>query len=1118
MKLHTSVLTLALLTIFLLKYSPSFAEVDGVVGDLTGDGVVNLSDVITGLKVLGGNRPGIESPLLWLPENDVNGNGKVDLSEIHFALRSSAANSGLFSETKLLPWGNDVALQGTSSVAISGNTIVVGACNNEEFGLDTGIVYIYHFDGTVWQKQARLRAADTAAGDRFGASVAISGNTLVVGAEQDKDKGFNAGSVYVFTFNGTSWNQEANLTASDGADSSYFGNSVTVTGDTLAVGARFHAGTGAVYVFNRQGTSWTQTTKLTGADTSQGDMFGVSVDMDTNYIAVGATGDDQNGILSGSAYVFKKVNNIWTQQAKITPADGTSYDLFGASVSIDNDDIVIGAPFDDDKGVESGSVYVFHQNVSGWTQTSKIIASGGASGDYFGSSVSYDSGIIVVGAPFDDDRGPTTGSVYTFSKDNLGGWNQMWKFTATDSVDNSSVGGQVAVSGSQIVATASGDDDMGTLAGASYVLARKSGPSATNMNQIFTYTEDMKDFIELDDIVITDPDPGKLVTARLTLTHAFLGSLTSSSGNGETYQVIGQSWARKGLWSVTGTVATTNAALAAVRFIPIENGDLSTEISTHVEDQSGAGPADGVVIINVNPVNDTPSVINPLNIEDGKLTASDGMANDSFGGVNGNLNGRNIAYNGTSLVVGAPYPVSSNNIDTGAVYIYNKTGTTFTQQSKLVPAQTQAFDDGRFGSSVAASDNKIIVGAPRTPTNGAVYSYSLTNGTWGQPQIINAPVTPGTNGSWFGHAVAINGNYMVVSAPHLPSSGGGVYIYNWTGASWALQQMVPGKSAFQRFGMSLALEGDYLIIGAPADDEVGENSGAAYVYHRSGSIWTEQTKITNTSQGVAYLGTSVAISGERIAIGVPHAAYGGQVKIYKRSVTSWLFESTVSLFEPCVSSFARFGSSLSFKGDTLAIGAWANDEVYGSYIQDVKQYGAVYLFEEITPLTWTMIAKYGASDFSENNYLGTSVTLVDNMIFAGSPGDDDNGIDTGSVYYFKDPVISYSRWATSVPLPDIVVNDPDTGDNITVTLTLQGMQNVGSLSYTSFNGEWYSPTTGVWTITEKVEKVNLALKVVSLIPDSSNVFDSTITVHVEDSAGDGPCDSLIRLEALEILP
>jgi hypothetical protein len=160
------------------------------------------------------------------------------------------------------------------SVSLSGDTVVVGAFVDDDAGAaDTGSAYVFVREGTAWTEQAKLAASDAAAGDEFGTSVSLSGETALVGAfVDDHAGGADAGSAYVFVRTGTTWTEQAKLVAPDAASEDHFGYAVSLSGETAIVGARFD-GAGSAYVFVRNGTAWTAQAKLVASDAAASDEF-----------------------------------------------------------------------------------------------------------------------------------------------------------------------------------------------------------------------------------------------------------------------------------------------------------------------------------------------------------------------------------------------------------------------------------------------------------------------------------------------------------------------------------------------------------------------------------------------------------------------------------------------------------------------------------------------------------------------------------------------------------------------------------------------------------------------------------------------------------------------------
>lgn len=281
------------------------------------------------------------------------------------------------------------------------------------------------------------------------------------------------------------------LLASDGAANDYFGGSVAISSDNsvLVVGVYgdSYNGTnsGSAYVFIKQPNgTYVQNQMLTASDGAASDRFGVSVSIsnDGSVVVVGSNGDDDKGSNSGSVYVFtKQPDGSYTQSQKLTASDGAAQDYFGYTLSISGDSsvIVVGAYQDDDKGTNSGSAYVFSKQSDGeYLQSQKLVANDAAAGDCFGCKVaiSTDSSILVIGAYDDDDRGGSSGSAYVFTKESNGNYIHSQKLIAIDGAYSDRFGISVAVSGdgSVLVIGAYFDDDLGTDSGSVYVFTKQS--------------------------------------------------------------------------------------------------------------------------------------------------------------------------------------------------------------------------------------------------------------------------------------------------------------------------------------------------------------------------------------------------------------------------------------------------------------------------------------------------------------------------------------------------------------------------------------------------------------------------------------------------------------------
>ncbi|ETR69316.1 MAG: PKD domain-containing protein [Candidatus Magnetoglobus multicellularis str. Araruama] len=279
-----------------------------------------------------------------------------------------------------------------SGVDISGNHAIVSAHYDDDKATNSGSAYIFTRNGDTWFQTAKLTAADGASSDYFGYyAVSLSGNYAIVGAYQDDNTYSNQGSAYIFKYDGSSWIQEIRIEASDRYSSDYFGRSVGIYGNYAIVGAYtdddMGSDSGSAYIFVRDGTTWTEQAKLTASDGVASDHFGIAVAVYGDYAIVGADDNDASGTNCGAAYIFKRDSTTWSETVKLTPTDGASNDNFGSRVSISNDYAIVTSYDDDDNGSNSGSVYIYKRNGSDWLFIQKLSASDSMPGDEFGASV-----------------------------------------------------------------------------------------------------------------------------------------------------------------------------------------------------------------------------------------------------------------------------------------------------------------------------------------------------------------------------------------------------------------------------------------------------------------------------------------------------------------------------------------------------------------------------------------------------------------------------------------------------------------------------------------------------------------------------------------------------------
>ena len=352
------------------------------------------------------------------------------------------------------------------NVAIDGNTLAIGS--QDEGNSGRGEIHVYTRSGTTWSQEAVLVASDTS---KYMSKVIIQGDTIVAGA-YGNSVGTNTreGAAYVFTRSGTTWSQQAKLVASDPEAQDMFGYSIpAIDGDTVAVAAPFENGSttsnskGAVYVYTRSGTSWSQQAKITASDAEAGAKFGSAegrIGLSADTLVVGAEGNDEGGTDRGAVYVFTRSGTTWSQQAKITaPSPSTDDGVnFGRSTDISGDTIVIGAPYDHDAAAGAGLLFVYTRSGTTWSHQATLSVSDAAIGDQVGHDVVIKGDVIVSGARQEDTTTDNSGALYVFTRSGTT-WSQQVKKKADTTIGGSYFSQFVALSGNTVVTSGYYEDN-----------------------------------------------------------------------------------------------------------------------------------------------------------------------------------------------------------------------------------------------------------------------------------------------------------------------------------------------------------------------------------------------------------------------------------------------------------------------------------------------------------------------------------------------------------------------------------------------------------------------------------------------------------------------------------
>lgn len=412
-----------------------------------------------------------------------------------------------------------------NAIARSGDTLVIGAPYEDTTAANSGAAYVFTRTGSTWTEQAHLKASNAGTNDEFGRAVAIDGNTLAVGASREDSNatgvggnqadngGADSGAVYVFTRTGTTWSQQAYIKASNtGADDS-FGNWVAIVGTTLAVGAPFEdsnatgingnqgsnsaSDSGAAYVFTRAGNTWSQQAYVKASNTGGIDNFGFNLAVSGDTLVVGsehedsaATGiggdqTDNSAGDSGAAYVYLRSGTTWSQQAYLKASNTGAGDIFGDSIALAGDTLVVGARKEDsaavgidgdganDNALDSGAAYVFRRNGTTWIQQAYLKASNTEAGDELGISAGIARDLIVIGAGTEDGAasGPggdpasnsaaDSGAAYVFGQ-TATSWSQLIYLKASNTGANDLFGYLFALTDDALVVCSPFEDSSAT--------------------------------------------------------------------------------------------------------------------------------------------------------------------------------------------------------------------------------------------------------------------------------------------------------------------------------------------------------------------------------------------------------------------------------------------------------------------------------------------------------------------------------------------------------------------------------------------------------------------------------------------------------------------------------
>ena len=1104
---------------------PSWTDVSDV-SDVTGSDPARLSGTITGLTA-GNNEFAVRAV------NSAGGGTASDSVSVTIeaqALAPSAFNVEAGDTRARLTWGSSGDTSITKyqshllrevikltaddraendefggSIALDGATLVVGV-SGEDFDVDnvntisnSGAAYIYTRAGVGWTLAAKLTASFPVADARFGRSVAVDGDTVVVGAYQDDlfdDQGNvdvnNAGAAYIFTRNPDSgaWSQAAKLESDDAAKDDDFGNSVAIDGDTVVVGApKTGDNKGTAYVFVRPDIGWTdtiQTAKLT-ISSSQA-QHGASVAISDDTIVVGAPrAKIYKGLIQipqgGIASVFIRPEAGWadttSSTAEFTGDHKWTNSHFGSSVAIDGDTIVVGAiqyNNPNDNWARPGAALVFVKPTNGWTDSEEtaLITSpdGSPNDDDFGSSVAIEGNTVVVGYKKADGGGSDSGKVYVYTKPD-DGWGDTntptTRHIADDRRRGDNFGHSVAIDNGVIAVGAYHDDSSDgqgnansiSNSGSAYVFGTKldwteiPGSGSDTTSHILTGLKNNIEYTfrvravnaagdgESSGTVVATPSAAVSTPANLMAMQASAGQVlitwdvstpTLSVDSYQYWQDNAANWvdiadsdSSTDSYTVTGLTPGQTYTFR-VRAYNSEGGQQSSDPRTVTLTPRPAAPSAFAVDADFEQVTltwDAPSDESGVTgyelmqlVEQIELTASDSARNDWFG--------FSVALDGDTAVIGAFQPSYTNDADEqiirpGAAYVFTRESGSvdWNQKTKLTAADGEGFDE--FGFSVALAGDTVVIGAPGDEViQGAIYVFSKPESGWPSSTTNATKLTAadGERGDLFGASVAVDGNTIVVGASGFQLTGESpayVFTRDSVSGTWSQKAKLTASNGAEsdRFGSSVAIDAGHIVIGADwKDDDSITDSGLAYLFVKPGTEdgWTDSTETVlltpsdPTTRG--RFGGSISVDGATIVVGASTAHNSNSVStgaayVFIEPTDGWANDTVTETAKLTASDGGHrdwFGQSVAVDGATIMVGA-----------DNHNNQGSVYLFTAPGDgwVDTTDAVKLAALDGMNTTWFGLAVALDQDTALVSAPARDSNNVvDSGSVF-----VIDISKWA-----------------------------------------------------------------------------------------------------------
>jgi hypothetical protein len=952
----------------------------------------------------------------------------------------------------------------------------------------SGIAYVYRNGPDGWVQEVILKAPTPQRLGYFGSSVALSGNRILVGAPNQD----GMGRAFLYLYQDDAWILEATLAASDGEAGDYFGNSVGLSGTRAIVGAPGEdsgdpddpeadptdaccvSSSGAAYTYelNTESSQWIQTARLKAGRVESSAGFGLAVDISGRYAIVGAPAQDSifdwdrtefysapaDGIRrSGGAYIFQQTGETWRQSAFLRGNQSFSDAHFGDAVSIEGNIAVVGAaretvnvpgtnggttPF-----VSTGAVYIFTRYADTWLNSYTLNASNPQGGDLFGNSVDLQGTRLIVGAPGEDggsmwgsgtlDPGNNTsfnsGAAYVFEKRGEL-WEMVQYLKASNTGEFDAFGLEVAISDRVFAVGAPAEDGPRPEPG---TIPSTDIDSVMNSGAVYVYSETSPAGAPFQ-IIGNNIGIPEGSTEISTFDGTEFGKVKPGSSIGHSFLVQNRS---DSMAIITG-IESSNPAFSATTLseLPLDlprGGIIEFEVIYAPADSGSIDNSEITLRFDHPDRNSLTFAVRGYPNPDSLDIPGDDRKFTIPGAESSGLFGRTLSASDDLIAVGAFRQDDPDGIsEAGIAYLFERSGGMWEYKQPIAPPDPQP--SGYFSYSLTTGDNIIAAGAPGwdmpaesdggepIENTGTVFIFSRNEqtGEWSfTQQLLNESADPVDS---FGASVAVSGNRLIVGAPDEDSESTGIsgdpannglensgaafiYTHDIDNNTWVLEEYIKASNTDNQdgFGWSVDIDGDLAVVGAPYESSSANTidgnqlnniffaAGAAYVFRNTADGWVQEAYLKPSNPGSQdNFGWSVSIHGNRIAVGAPNEDSDGSDQTNNRlsdSGSAYVFEfideswvQTAVLKASQAHEGYGLGATVSIHGDLLVCGAFSDRSSApglnsGATNSDAPESGAVHVFQKSGD-SWTPRYYIKHSEPSPFDRFGFAAALTSNSL------------------------------------------------------------------------------------------------------------------------------------------